>query len=124
MISAPTSPEGRIEFRARPAGVAFYVVPSGVRWQVFDCVLRNHWLERVYLEADIATHRVFVGPSGKPEVYRRRRRETFELSPAACARQLSLAYRLADSMNFDPTERITRMRKMEESAGRGAHRRR
>ncbi len=109
MISAPTSPEGRIEFRARPAGVAVYVAPSGVRWQVFDCVLRNHWLERVYLEADIATHRVFVGPSGKPEVYRRRRRETFELSPAACARQLSLAHRLADSMNFDPSERITRM---------------
>ncbi len=123
MISAPTSPAGRIEFRARPAGVAFFVDASGSRWQVYDCVLRNHHLERVYLEADIATHRVFVGPSGKPEVYRRRRRETFELSPAACARQLALAHRITESMDFDPSERITHVPQVDQNSEQGEHRR-
>ncbi len=109
MNTASSVASGRIEFRARPAGLAFYVAPSGVRWQIFDCVLRDSWLERVYLEADIATHRVFMGPSGKPEVYQRRRRESFELSPATCARQLHLARRMPAEVQFDPTERITRL---------------
>lgn len=121
MITAPHALQGRIEFRARPAGMAFFVTPEGERWQIYDCVLRNGWLERVYLESDAATHRVFVGPDGRSMVHRRRRREPFELSPSICARQLMGAQRMSASWRFDPGERITRLPAQGDAGARGAH---
>jgi hypothetical protein len=109
MISAPQAIQGRIEFRARPAGVAFYVTPTGERWQIYDCVQRSGWLERVYLESDAATHRVFVQARGRRMVHRRRRHEPFVLSPATCALQLATARRLPSTLRFDPAERIVRL---------------
>lgn len=121
MIAAPHAWQGRIEFRARPAGMAFFVTPAGDRWQIYDCVLRSGWLERVYLESASATHRVFVGANDRSMVYRRRRREPFDLSPSICARQLTGAQRMSSSWRFDPGERIARLPVRSDAGARGAH---
>jgi hypothetical protein len=83
---------GRVEFRAQPAGAAFYTSADGTRWRIYDCVFREGTLERVYLEADLATHRVFAdGETGRRLVHRRRKYEVFKLSPETCERQLASA---------------------------------
>jgi hypothetical protein len=108
MIAVPHAMRGRIEFRARPAGMAFFVTPKGERWRIYDCVLRNGRLERVYLESDAASHRVFVASHGRTLVHCRRRRDGFELSPTACASQLAGAQRMPTSLRFDPGDRKSR----------------
>lgn len=86
------SSTGRVEFRAQPAGAAFYTAGDGRRWRIYDCVFRDGTLERVYLEADAATHRIFADPqTGVRLVHRRRKYEVFKLSPDVCERQLAAA---------------------------------
>jgi hypothetical protein len=90
----------RLEFRAQPAGSAYFVDASGTRWRIYDCVVRRGRLERVYLESDAATYRVFVAPDGSQEAYHRGRREAFCLSAEACARQLRQAQVIRSSMKL------------------------
>lgn len=86
------SATGRVEFRAHPGGAAFYTSVDGTRWRIYDCIYANGALERVYLEADTATHRIFAdGESGRRLVYRRRKYEVYKLSPETCVRQLGAA---------------------------------
>lgn len=92
---------GRVEFRARPAGAAFYIDPSGIRWRIYDCVLRRGRLEHVYLESDAASYRVFVDQDGRQEAYFRGRREPFTLSPMECDRQLREAKSLGGTMRLE-----------------------
>lgn len=96
---------GRVEFRAHPAGAAFYLAADGTRWRIYDCIFRAGSLERVYLEADAATHRIFSdGESGQQLVHRRRRYEVFKLSPETCERQLAAARPLGDDALADEEE--------------------
>lgn len=94
--------KGRIEFSARPAGAAFYVDTEGTRWRIFDCVARRGGLERVYLESEHATHRVFQAGAGRQQVYRRARRESFLLSPESCERQLRMAAVVRRWLELEP----------------------
>lgn len=88
---------GRVEFRAHPAGAAFYTSADGTRWRIYDCVFRDGRLDRVYLEADATTHRVFAdGETGRRLVHRRRKYEVFKLSPETCERQLAAAKPVGD----------------------------
>lgn len=98
---------GRVEFRSRPAGTAYYTDARGERWRIFDCLLLNGALERVYLEADRATHRVFVNRRDEIFVHHRLRREVFKLSPETCDRQLAGAEPLPPDIRFqaEPDDR-------------------
>lgn len=88
---------GRVEFRAQPAGTAYYTDAAGVRWRIFDCVLVDGRFARVYLEAEGATHRVFARADGTGErlLYRRREREVYNISPETCERQIAAARPMA-----------------------------
>jgi hypothetical protein len=94
------SAAARLEFYARPAGAAYFVDDSGTRWRIYDCVVRRGRLERVYLESDAATYRVFVAPDGTQEAYHRGRREPFCLSAEACGRQLRQAQVIRSAMKL------------------------
>lgn len=98
---------GRIEFRSHPAGTAYYTDLRGERWRIFDYVQNEGGLERVYLEADRATHRLFVNRVDDVFVHQRLRREVFKLSPETCERQLAGAEPLPSALRFDvePDER-------------------
>lgn len=93
---------GRIEFSARPAGAAFYIDKDGTRWRIFDCVARRGGLERVYLENEHATHRVFQAVGGRQQAYRRARRESFLLSPESCERQLKQSALVRRPLELEP----------------------
>lgn len=95
------SAQGRVEFRSHPAGTAYYTDATGRRWRIFDCVLSEGVLERVYLEADAATHRVFVDRADRVLVHHRLRREVFKLSPETCERQLAGAEPLPPRVRFE-----------------------
>jgi hypothetical protein len=90
----------RLEFRARPAGAAYFTDDTGTRWRIYDCVARRGRLERVYLEADAAMYRVFVASDGKQCAYHRGRREGFHLSAESCARQLHQAQLIRSGMRL------------------------
>lgn len=92
---------GRVEFRSRPAGTAYYTDARGERWRIFDTVFSEGILERTYLEADRATHRVFVNRLDEVFVHHRLKREVFKLSPETCERQLAGAEPLPSDIRFD-----------------------
>jgi hypothetical protein len=99
------SARGRVEFRAIPAGAAYYTDANDVRWRIFDCMLVDGRFQRVYLESDAATHRVFArADGGDTLLYRRREREVYNLSPATCERQLGAARPMAAEPPFDATD--------------------
>lgn len=95
---------GRVELRSQPAGSAYYVPHDGTSWRIYDCQLVEGLLERVYLEADLATHRVFAEAGGRRLLYRREPRESFKLSPRACERQLEAARLLRADPHFDSSD--------------------
>jgi hypothetical protein len=99
--AASAEPRARLEFHARPAGAAYFVDESGVRWRIYDCVVRRGRLERVYLESDAAVFRVFVDPDGSQVAYHRGRREPFCLSTEACGRQLRQAQLIGTSVQLE-----------------------
>ena len=84
-----------------------YTDLRGERWRIFDCVQNEGGLERVYLEADRATHRLFVNRVDDVFVHQRLRRVVFKLSPETCERQLAGAEPLPSALRFDvePDER-------------------
>lgn len=95
---------GRVELRAQPAGSAYYLPLDGESWRIYDCQLVEGLLDRVYLEADIATHRVFAEHGGRRLLYRRESNESFKLSPRACERQMAAARPLRDEPYFDSSD--------------------
>lgn len=95
---------GRVELRAHPAGSAYYVPLDGIGWRIYDCRLVDGLLERVYLEAGTATHRVFAEPGGRRLLYRREPNESFKLSPRVCERQMAAARPLWTEPFFDSSD--------------------
>lgn len=110
MRTPPTLPtdtgNGRLEYAAK--GAVYWISPTGDRWRVHDCVMKDGVLARVPMESEDATFRVFVAETGVKKLYRRQPRELWTLTPARCERQLSAAEFLGVLPTFDSTHRTAR----------------